>query len=86
MRRGQPPTWSLRLRPVCSLPPVAPMSSLSRRSLAVWMSSSPLLISKLPAAHSSATLHQACGAGASCPEAERMREPSTVAKASKRPD
>lgn len=41
--------------PVCSLPPAAPISSVRRRSLAVWMSSSPSLISNLPAAHSSLT-------------------------------
>ncbi len=33
-------TWSLRLRPVCSLAPAAPASSVTRRSTAVWMSSS----------------------------------------------
>ena len=33
-------TWSLRLRPVCSLAPAAPAISVTRRSIAVWMSSS----------------------------------------------
>ena len=33
-------TWSLRLRPVCSLAPASPASSVTRRSIAVWMSSS----------------------------------------------
>ena len=33
-------TWSLRERPVCSLPPTGPASSVSRRSIAMWMSSS----------------------------------------------
>ena len=33
-------TWSLRLRPVWSLAPAAPASSVTRRSTAVWMSSS----------------------------------------------
>jgi hypothetical protein len=33
-------TWSLRLRPVCSLAPADPASSVTRRSTAVWMSSS----------------------------------------------
>src|SRR4051812_3093327 len=33
-------TWSLRLRAVCSLPPTAPTISVSRRSTAMWMSSS----------------------------------------------
>ena len=32
--------WSLRLRPVCSLAPAAPAISVTRRSIAVWMSSS----------------------------------------------
>ena len=32
--------WSLRLRPVCSLAPAGPASSVTRRSTAVWMSSS----------------------------------------------
>ena len=48
--------WSFRDRPVCSLPPTAPTSSLRRRSLAVWMSSSPLTILNDPERHSSATL------------------------------
>ena len=48
-------TWSLRERPVCSLPPTAPTSSVRRRSLAVWMSSSPATILNAPARHSSAT-------------------------------
>lgn len=39
--------------PVWSFPPAAPISSVRRRSLAVWMSSSPSLTSKVPAAHSS---------------------------------
>ena len=33
-------TWSLRLRPACSLPPSAPSRSSRPRSSAVWMSSS----------------------------------------------
>ena len=33
-------TWSFRERPVWSLPPSGPISSVSRRSTAVWMSSS----------------------------------------------
>ena len=33
-------TWSLRLRPVCSLAPAGPARSVTRRSIAVWMSSS----------------------------------------------
>ena len=33
-------TWSLRLRPVCSRAPAAPMRSVSTRSIAMWTSSS----------------------------------------------
>src|SRR5436190_12438844 len=33
-------TWSLRERAVCSLPPTGPASSVTRRSIAMWMSSS----------------------------------------------
>ena len=33
-------TWSLRERPVWSLPPTGPTISVSRRSIAMWMSSS----------------------------------------------
>ena len=33
-------TWSLRERAVCSLPPTGPASSVSRRSIAMWTSSS----------------------------------------------
>jgi hypothetical protein len=54
-RRVSVATWSLRERPVCSLPPTAPTSSVSRRSLAVWMSSSPGLTTKASASHSAAT-------------------------------
>lgn len=38
-------TWSFRERPVWSLPPRGPMSSLNRLSLAVWISSSSSLMS-----------------------------------------
>lgn len=48
-------TWSLRLRPVWSFPPAGPISSVSRRSLAVWMSSSPGLMTNVPPPHSLAT-------------------------------
>ena len=33
-------TWSLRLRPVCSLRPTSPSFAISARSMCVWMSSS----------------------------------------------
>ena len=48
-------TWSFLDLPVCSFPPTAPISSVSLLSFAVWMSSSPGLISKVPALHSAAT-------------------------------
>ena len=34
-------TWSLRLRAVCSFPATSPATSKRRRSMAMWMSSSP---------------------------------------------
>ena len=46
-RRSAVATWSLRLRPVCSLAPTSPTSSVTRRSMAVWMSSSPGAKTKL---------------------------------------
>ena len=48
-------TWSLRLRPVCSLAPVGPAISVTRRSIAVWMSSSVGANANVPAASSSST-------------------------------
>ena len=39
-RRRSVATWSLRLRPVWSLAPTSPAISVTRRSTAVWMSSS----------------------------------------------
>ena len=44
-------TWSLRLRPVCSLAPAGPASSVTRRSTAVWMSSSLGANSNAPVGH-----------------------------------
>mmetsp|Transcript_7467 Transcript_7467/g.14687 ORF Transcript_7467/g.14687 Transcript_7467/m.14687 type:complete len:218 (-) Transcript_7467:230-883(-) len=55
-RRVSVATWSLRERPVWSLPPTAPTNSVRRRSFAVWMSSSPCLMTKELLAHSEATL------------------------------
>mmetsp|Transcript_34485 Transcript_34485/g.67847 ORF Transcript_34485/g.67847 Transcript_34485/m.67847 type:complete len:218 (+) Transcript_34485:767-1420(+) len=55
-RRVSVATWSFLDRPVCSLPPAGPMISVRRRSLAVWMSSSPGLISNESEAHSDATV------------------------------
>ena len=54
-RRSAVATWSLRLRPVCSLAPAAPASSVTRRSIAVWMSSSDGTNSNVPSASSSST-------------------------------
>ena len=62
-------TWSLRERPVCSFPPTAPISSVRRRSLAVWISSSPDTILNVPASHSSSTCMQS-------PRLESQLEPS----------
>ena len=43
-------TWSLRERAVCSRPPTGPASSVSRRSTAMWMSSSSGANGKRPVA------------------------------------
>ena len=48
-------TWSLRLRPVWSLPPAGPTSSVRRRSTALWTSSSPSAKANLPDSSSPAT-------------------------------
>ena len=48
-------TWSLRERPVWSLPPTGPTISVSRRSTAMWMSSSSSRKSNSPASSSAAT-------------------------------
>ncbi len=48
-------TWSLRERAVCSLPPTAPTISVSRRSTAMWMSSSESRNGNSPASSSAAT-------------------------------
>mmetsp|Transcript_542 Transcript_542/g.1973 ORF Transcript_542/g.1973 Transcript_542/m.1973 type:complete len:217 (+) Transcript_542:744-1394(+) len=55
-RRTSVATWSFRERPVCSFLPGSPMSSVRRRSLAVWMSSSLGMVWKVPASHSWRTL------------------------------
>ncbi len=54
-RRRSVATWSLRLRPVCSLAPTSPASSVTRRSMAVCTSSSPAAKTKRPSATSSPT-------------------------------
>ena len=48
-------TWSLRERAVCSLPPTGPTISVSRRSIAMWMSSSSSRNANSPASSSSST-------------------------------
>ena len=48
-------TWSLRDRAVCRLPPAGPAISIRRRSIAMWMSSSPGRNSNVPSANSAAT-------------------------------
>ena len=47
-------TWSLRERPVWSLPASGPISSPSRRSIAMWMSSSALVELEAVLAHAGA--------------------------------
>src|SRR5690606_18846019 len=54
-RRRSVATWSLRLRPVWSLAPASPASAVTRRSIAVWMSSSVGSNSKTPVRSSSST-------------------------------
>ena len=48
-------TWSLRERAVCSRPPTGPASSVSRRSTAMWMSSSSGANGKRPSRSSAST-------------------------------
>jgi hypothetical protein len=52
-------TWSLRERAVCSLPPTGPASSVTRRSTAMWMSSSSWSKSKPPLTSSASTASSA---------------------------
>ena len=52
-------TWSLRLRPVWSLAPASPASSVTRRSIAVWMSSSVGANTNVPSASSTPTVSSA---------------------------
>ncbi len=48
-------TWSLRERAVWSLPPTGPASSVTRRSIAMWMSSSPSANGNVPSPSSRST-------------------------------
>ncbi len=52
-------TWSLRERAVWSLPPSGPRISVTRRSIAMWMSSSPSANSNSPRSSSVATVSRA---------------------------
>ena len=52
-------TWSLRERAVCSLPPTGPTISVSRRSIAMWMSSSSSANANEPSSSSACTRSQA---------------------------
>ncbi len=52
-------TWSLRLRPVWSFAPAGPAISVTRRSTAVWMSSSDGTNANVPVASSPATTSSA---------------------------
>ena len=54
-------TWSLRERAVWSLPPGGPISSVRRRSIAMWMSSSSSRNSKRPPIELAADLVEALG-------------------------
>src|SRR5581483_11053870 len=54
-KRSAVATWSLRLRPVCNFAPAGPAISVTRRSIAVWMSSSVGTNAKVPASSSPAT-------------------------------
>src|SRR6266480_3429069 len=58
-RRRSSATWSLRLRPVCSLAPAGPARSVTRRSMAVWMSSSVGTNTNVPSASSLWTVSSA---------------------------
>ena len=59
-------TWSLRERAVWSFPPTGPAISVSRRSIAMWMSSSSSRNGKLPSASSRSTASRpACSASRS---------------------
>ena len=62
-------TWSLRLRPVWSLAPVSGASSVTRRSIAVWMSSS--VVEILEAAGRQLSVHQLRAASTSASDLGR---------------
>src|SRR5690606_2734219 len=70
-RRRSVATWSLRLRPVWSLAPASPASAVTRRSIAVWMSSSVGSNWKTPVRSSSSTRSSAAST-TSASSSERM--------------
>src|SRR5215208_971511 len=70
-------TWSLRLRPVWSLPPAGPTSSVRRRSTALWTSSSPSEKANRPASSSPATWPR--------PSSRSLPSPSSSTPAATRP-
>ena len=87
-------TWSLRLRPVWSLAPASPASSVTRRSTAVWMSSSDgsehegvrrqLRLHRVERGVDRVTLGRRSAARPSASIATCAREPSTSSAASRR--
>ena len=54
-RRKVVATWSLRLRAVCRRAPTSPQSSVTRRSIAMWMSSSSAARTNAPRSNSAST-------------------------------
>mmetsp|Transcript_3085 Transcript_3085/g.9212 ORF Transcript_3085/g.9212 Transcript_3085/m.9212 type:complete len:254 (-) Transcript_3085:1071-1832(-) len=75
-------TWSLRDRPVCRRPATSvPTWSPRRRSLAVWMSSSPSTSSNVPAAHSARTSPMPEAMALACAASRRPTRSSAAAYA-----
>ena len=68
--------WSLRLRPVWSLAPTSPASSVTRRSTAVWMSSSSGAKAKVPAVSSASTWSRASSRAATSSSVSSPPRPS----------
>src|SRR2546429_2773318 len=75
-RRRSSATWSLRLRPVCSLAPAGPARSVTRRSMAVWMSSSVGTNTNVPSASSLWTVSSAVVTAATSSSVSRPTWPS----------
>ena len=68
-------TWSLRLRPVWSLAPAGPASSVTRRSIAVWMSSSEGANANVPPPISASTISSAVSTSA---DSAALRRPTSA--------